>query len=372
MNMHKTIAFVTNNYTPYSGGVVSSINATVAQLRKRGYRIYIICPNFLGNGHQDGEGVIRLPAALRFTYKQNPMVMPWRWNYHLHRVLSELKPMVVHVHHPFLLGPMAVDWAKKNRVKTVFTYHTIYEQYLHYIPLPNWLLEPIVRKRVLSFCSNVYHVVVPSGGMKKYLAAHQIDSTIVPSGIEHHFLKNPYCPKELHVPYQLLYVGRFVREKNIEMLLQLMSLLSPLFNLTLVGYGEHYDYLQRYAYEQCNLPRDRVQFVIKPDKQTIAHYYKKARLFLFPSQSDTQGLVLAESMACSTPVIALEGVGQRDIIQHGHNGFLVSDIDEMASTIMRVVADDELYSALQRNAWHTAQAYDPQKLIEQLIALYEA
>lgn len=372
MGAHKTIAFVTNNYTPYSGGVVSSINATVAQLRKRGYKVYIICPDFLGSTQQDAQGVIRLPGVFRFTYKQNPMVVPWRWKYHLYRVLNELKPTVVHVHHPFLLGSTAAHWAKKNQIKTVFTYHTIYEQYLHYIPLPRWFLAPLVRKHVLSFCRAIDHVVVPSGGMKDYLAAHQIDSSVIPSGIEHYFLKNPYVKKELRAPYQLLYVGRFVREKNIEMLFQVMSMLSSSFHLTLVGYGEHGAYLQRYAYEQCNLSSDRVRFVIKPDKQTIAEYYAKAHLFLFPSSSDTQGLVLTESMACSTPVIALDGVGQRDCIQHGHNGFLVSDTNQMASVIKSIVADNELYAMLQHHAWQTAQAYDPEKLIERLMALYEA
>ena len=370
--MKQTIAFVTNNYTPYSGGVVSSIDATVAQLRERGHEVYIIAPDFLGRKHNDPEGVIRLPSLFRFRYKRNHMMIPWRMNYRLSRILERLNPEVVHVHHPFLLGPMAVSWAKRNGVKAIFTYHTIYEKYLHYLPLPSWLLRPIVIKRVLRFCGLIDQIIVPSSGIKNYLSTHSItNSTIIPSGLQDQFLGQLFVSKKLHNPYRLLYVGRFVQEKNIPLLFDLMKQLSDEFTLTLVGYGEYLDYLKKYAYETCGLSPERVQFIIKPDKQTLCDLYANAHLFLFPSQSDTQGLVLAESMACSTPVIALDGVGQRDLINDGQNGFLVHSLGEMRDRILRVVADAALYEKLQRNAWQTAQAYDPKKLVEQIIALYE-
>lgn len=370
--MKQIIAFITNNYTPYSGGVVSSINATVAQLHERGHKVYIICPDFLGNKHDDPEGVIRVPSLFRFRYKQNHMMIPWRMNYHLSRILKRLNPEVVHVHHPFLLGPIAISWAKRKKVKTVFTYHTIYEKYLHYLPLPSWLLRPIVIKRVLRFCGLIDQIIVPSSGIKNYLASHAItNTTIIPSGLQEHFLGQPFVPQKLCKPYKLLYVGRFVQEKNIPFLFDLMKQLSDEFTLTLVGYGEYLEQLKEYAYETCGLSCERVQFIIKPDKQTLCDLYANAHLFLFPSQSDTQGLVLAESMACSTPVIALDGVGQRDLINDGQNGFLVHSLDEVRDRILQVVADAALYETLQRNAWQTAQLYDPKKLVECIIALYE-
>jgi len=370
--MKKTIAFVTNNYTPYSGGVVSSIDVTVAQLRERGHEVHIICPDFLGRKHNDPEGVIRLPSLFRFRYKRNHMMIPWRPKHHLHSILEKLNPDVVHVHHPFLLGPMAGAWAKRRAVKTVFTYHTIYEEYLHYLPLPAWLLRPIVIKRVLRFCRLVDQIIVPSSGIENYLSAHGItNSTIIPSGLQDQFVGEPFVRKELRKPYQLLYVGRFVQEKNIPLLFDLMKKLPDSFTLTLVGYGEYTDYLKEYAYETCGLSSERVQFIIKPDKKTLRDYYQNAHLFLFPSQSDTQGLVLAESMAGSTPVIALDGVGQRDLIQDGQNGFLVHTLDEMRDRIVQVISDDALYEKLQRNAWQAAQLYDPKKLVEQIIELYE-
>lgn len=370
--MKKTIAFITNNYTPYSGGVVSSIDATVVQLRDQGHDVFIICPDFLGKKHDDPEGVIRIPSLVRFKHKQNHMMIPWRPKRHLHQIFERLKPDVIHIHHPFLLGPMAVAWAQKRNIKTVFTYHTIYEQYLHYLPLPAWVSKPVVTKLVLQFCRSVDQIIVPSAGIKTYLAAHEIENTtIIPSGVQEHFLGQSFVPKKLQPPYRLLYVGRFVKEKNIAVLLDVMRQLPDTFMLTLVGYGEYLEQLKTYAYETSNLSPDRVQFVIKPDQQTLGDLYTNAHLFLFPSQSDTQGLVLAESMASSTPVIALDGVGQRDVIKEGENGFIVHSLDEMRDRIIQVVSDDELYEKFQQVAWQTAQSYDPKRLVDQIIALYE-
>jgi glycosyltransferase involved in cell wall biosynthesis len=300
------------------------------------------------------------------------MIIPWRPKHNLQRILNKLNPHVIHIHHPFLLGPMAISWAKNKGIKTLFTYHTIYEKYLHYVPLPAWLLRPLVTRWVLHCCRSVDQIIVPSSGIKNYLSGHGIThSTIIPSGLQELFLEQPLTPKKLQNPYRLLYVGRFVSEKNIPFLFDLLVQLPDSFFLTLVGYGEQLDFLKHYAYEMCGLSSERVQFIIKPNKQTLRDYYLNAHLFLFPSQSDTQGLVLVESMACSTPVIALDGVGQRDLIKDGANGFLVHNLDEMREMILRVVSDDELYKQLQQNSWQTAQAYDPKKLVERIIALYD-
>ena len=372
LHMKKSIAFVTNNYTPYSGGVVSSIDATVKQLRDRGHEVYIICPDLLGTKHDDPDGVIRIPSLFRFRYKRNHMMVPWRMKHHLYRILENINPDLVHIHHPFLLGPMAISWAQNKGIKTVFTYHTIYEEYLHYLPLPSWLIRPLVTRLVLRCCRSVHQIIAPSFGIKNYLAGHGIANTaVIPSGLQDIFLGNPLVTKEMKKPYQLLYVGRFVKEKNIAVLFDLLAQLPDTFTLTLVGYGEYLDHLKEYAYEICGLSPERVQFIIKPDKQRLRDLYANAHLFLFPSQSDTQGLVIAESMASSTPVIALDGVGQRDLINDGENGFLVHSVAQMREKILMIVNDDQLYKTLQRNAWQAAQAYDSKKLVDKVMKLYE-
>ncbi len=370
--MKYTIVFVTNNYTPYSGGVVSSINATAKQLQKLGHTVYIIAPSFFASHQDDPKYVIRIPSLVRFRYKQNHMAVPWLAQHYVTKFLEQIKPDVVHVHHPFLLGPIAVRWAKKRSVKTVFTYHTMYEAYVHYVPLPAWLIQPIVCKRVVRFCKSVDQIIVPSYGIQKYLADHTITNTaVIPMGLQERFSVHSFLQNALEKPYQLLYVGRFTKEKNISFLLDVVATLPDCFQFTLVGYGAYIDNLRQYAYQTLNISVDRVRFIIKPDKQTLVDLYRNAHFFLFSSCTDTQGLVLAESMACSTPVIALDGVGQRDIICEGQNGFLVADQEDMRNKIMAAVGDVELYTKLQRAAWQTAQRYHPEEIVKAVVALYE-
>ena len=86
----------------------------------------------------------------------------------------------------------------------------------------------------------------------------------------------------------------------------------------------------------------------KPSKQKLLELYQQADLFIFASISETQGLVLAEAMASGTPVIALDGPGQRDVIENGFNGYLVNNIGEMCQAIQQIVFNQELHNFLNR------------------------
>ncbi len=365
------ILFVTNNYTPYAGGVVSSINATVKELHKQRHHVTLVTLDFLGTQHDDPTWVKRIPSFLRFRYKKNHMAIAWRPKRYLKKIIAQLKPDVVHVHHPFLLGPMAVDVAQKMDIKTVFTYHAVYEEYTHYVPLPQFLVKPMVRQIVLRFCKKVDQIIVPSSAIKKYLYTHHIDNTtIIPSGLKEQFVQQSFIQKKLKNPYQLLYVGRFVKEKNIPVLLDVMANLPEEYHLTLVGYGEYLDYVQSYAYEKLKLSAGRVRFIIKPDQAQLIELYRSAHLFLFPSQTDTQGLVLAEAMACSMPVVALDGPGQRDSIEQGKNGFIVARKDLMVEKIQEIFLDQKCYERLQKNAWLISKTFDSEALSKRLSSLY--
>ncbi len=365
------ILFVSNNYTPYSGGVVSAINAMVHELHAQGHEVQLITLNFLGRAHDDPSWVRRIPSVIRFRFKQNHMAIPWRPHFYMQQWMKAFNPDVVHVHHPFLLGSHAVRSARRLGIKTVFTYHTLYEAYAYYVPLPFWIVRPIIRYLVRSFCQQVDHIIAPSTGIKEYIRNHSLAQiTVVPSGVQPLFLHQPFHQKQLTKPYELLYVGRLVREKNITALLDVAAQLSDDYCVTLVGYGEYTGYLQEYAYDFHRIPQGRVHFIIKPSKQTLLEAYQKAHLFLFTSQTDTQGLVLAEAMAYSLPVVALDGYGQRDIIWQAKNGFIVANGAQMKSTIEAVFRNPSLYASLQREAYATAQLYSPDRMLKSTLRIY--
>lgn len=395
-----TILMVTNNYIPYSGGVVNSLQVTCDALQRLGYRVIIVTLDFTllrscgaSKGKQDkrGEeevGVIRLFCPLRFSYRGNPMAIPFFSSYQMRRIINEYQPDIVHVHHPWLLGASAKKIAQKNDIPVVFTHHTLYEHYAHNVPLFQPLVKFVIAKSVKKFCETVDAVIVPSASTQVFLEQQGIIAHVVPSGILPYFIasqrrggeyrrdKNsdsPSNPEQCRRMQQvnLLTVSRFTKEKNIPLLLDLIKKMGPGYRLTLIGFGNQHEALMAYAYETLGLSPAQVQFIVKPNKETIFDWYQKAHLFVFASVSETQGLVLAEAMASGMPVIALRGPGVIDIIENGVNGYIIDSVDEMASKITEIMQDQQLYQALQHGAHETAEQYYPDNTIRALIAVYE-
>ena len=368
------IVFITNNYTPYSGGVVSSINVTVEQLRANGHEVFVVTLNFLDDNHTDPEWVFRVPCPIRFTYKTNPMAVPFRAHKNVLRLLDMLKPDIVHVHHPFLLGVAGYKAAQAIGIPIIFTYHTMYEKYAHYVPLPAMFTQPVIKKLAIDFCKKVQGIVVPSGGIYSFLreSGVQTPMRVIPSGIQECFFTQPTVGDRAN-RFQLLLVSRFQKEKNIPFVLDVFSKLdSARYSLTLVGYGAEYDALRAYAYESLGLNSDDVQFVVRPSRDELVDLYQRAHLFLFPSQTDTQGLVLVEAMAAGTPVVALDGPGQRDCVANGYNGFIVSDCKRMVEVIRQLGSNVDLYEELCVGARVTARCYAPIQTASQLFSFYQS
>ncbi len=369
------ILLVSNNFTPYTGGVVSSIQALVKELQKDGHEVQLITLGFLKQ-HDDPTWVKRLYCPIRFRYKTNHMAVPWRSKAHIAYLLDTFRPDIVHVHHPFLLGPMAQAIAQQKQIPVVFTYHTIYEAYAHYVPLPQWLVRWYIKRTVLAFCKKVDGIIAPSSYIARYLKEQHIATpmVIIPSGLMPCFIGPPITKQSTDKPIQLLMVGRMVKEKNIKALLavahELVAQQIP-FKLKLIGYGAESDQLKVYAYNTLQLPENQVAFIHKSSKEVIAQAYKDADLFLFTSSTDTQALVLAEAMAGSTPVIALDGPGQRDIIKQCINGYILESPSVMVNQITQLADDHMLLAKLSKGAYQTAQQYRPEMTAKQHIAFYK-
>lgn len=170
----------------------------------------------------------------------------------------------------------------------------------------------------------------------------------------------------------LLSVSRFVKEKNIPFLLDVIAQLDPKkFFIQLIGYGPERARLEEYAYVHKKIPRSTLAFIEKPSPDVLKKAYADADLFIFASQSETQGLVLAEAMSQGTPVIALHGPGQRDIIEQGKNGFLVHSPQEMVTYLEHLNNNRHEISLLQHRAFETSHTYTAKKILEDTLRFYQ-
>lgn len=367
------ILFITNNYTPYAGGIVSSIQAAACELRLQGHMPFVATLDFLGAQHADPAHVFRVHCPMKFMHNSNHMAIPWRAPKQLANIMKEIQPDIVHVQHPFLLGVAGLASARALRIPVVFTYHTMYEKYAHYVPFFGELAAPFILRKVLKFCAQVDGIVVPSNGMQEMLQAQSIavPMAVIPSGVRSQFLdsQRDFSVPMAHEPFRLLYVGRLTKEKNIPFLLDMFAKLPHgKYSLTLVGYGAEANAYKKHAFEKLRLDPLLVQFIEQPNN--LVELYAQSDLFVFSSQTDTQGIVLAESLSQGTPIVALDGCGQRDAIIEGQNGYIVQNQLAMIATIERIAADPEMHAALCRGARESAARYAPGIVIDRLINFY--
>jgi len=368
-----TIAFVTNNYTPYQGGVVSSITSYTQILRQLGHAVTIITLDFRGTCKEND--VIRVWCPLQFCYKYGPIAVPWQATQEIEQIFKHLKPDIVHIHHPFLLGYAALVLCKKYNIPSVFTNHTQYDSCLHYVPFPASILRPLVRYRLKNFCQTIDHIIAPSSFVQKRLQEQEITRpiTILPSPVLPIFEKNmpQFVPKFPHKNMKLLYVGRFTSEKNISALIQLAQKLpADQFRLTIAGYGHLEKYLKNYAYNKLKLTHEHVSFVTNPDKPELCTLYRTSDLFVFASTTETNPLVLAEALSCGTPVIALKRAWHSDQIIDDINGFWAKDLVHMQELILAITRDRALFEKLQYGAWQTSKYFHAEHLGKELEKIY--
>lgn len=370
-----TILMVTNNYFPYQGGVAQSVYASTQALQLYGYNVIIVTLD-VADVINDPPYVFRVPSLIRLSFKKNPIAFSWRVTAYIKKLINQISPDIIHSHHPWLLGTSAHKVAFKVQCPIIFTHHTLYQEYAHYVPLPQKISRFFIAQHVRNYCKTVHHIVAPSDAIADMLHGESITTpvSVIPSAIRSCFFNHTLSVKNAAtLPLKLVYVGRLVQEKNITALLDMLTLLPQhMYVFDCVGYGQQWNFLHDYAYKKLKLSPMQVRFHHKPDEQSLVNWYHQAHLFVFASKTDTQGLVLAESMACKTPVLALEGPGQRSIIGDNYNGYMVNNIQEMANTILYLGENLEQIERLSQGAYKTAMRYTMDEHGKQLHNLYES
>ena len=340
------IGLFTNNYLPFCGGVTISVETLRRGLEARGHEVWVFAPQFpaVADG---GPRVVRFPSIPAATYPEFALAVPWAPR--ITRLVSRLDLDVFHAHHPFLLGPAARRLAHRLGRPLVFTYHTRYEKYAHYVPLTRSLVETAALRLSTRFAARADAVVAPSLLVREQLSARGVTTPIavVPTGVDLARFRpddRAGARQALGLPAAaplLLYVGRLDREKSVDRLLLAFERLGGTLgraHLWLVGQGKESASLRRLAGGLS--AGDRVHFAGVRPHEGLAAWYQAADLFLFASETETQGLVLAEAAACGVPAVAVSAPGCDEVVRDGETGVLAkADPASLGEAVVGLLVD---------------------------------
>lgn len=312
------VGFFTEVYRPIINGVVASVDGLAGGLRALGHEVYCFAPHIPGS--DEGDGALRMPSLPLPTSTPYRLTVPLVSRRNRRGIINHLD--VLHAHSPFVTGWMSVRYARRLRVPLVYTYHTRLEEYVHYLPFDPKATRFAASTLTRSFANLADAVIVPTPAMRKRLAEIGVTAHIevVPSGIDlEHFAagkRRADLRQSLGTrPGErlLLFVGRLGREKNVELLLDALTMTKTFARLAIAGDGPERDALEQRARE-LNIG-ERVHFLGAVGRDELPDLYASADAFVFSSMTETQGLVLVEALAAGTAVIAVDAPVVRDVLE---------------------------------------------------------
>jgi 1,2-diacylglycerol 3-alpha-glucosyltransferase len=376
MSENMRIAFFTNTYRPTMSGVVRSIETFRKVFSEMGHNVFIFAQK--AHDYIDEEPFIFRYPAVEVPFA-NDYAFPMPFSRTIDNMLPSLKLDVIHSHHPFLLGDVAADKAKSLDIPMVFTFHTRYDEYTHYVPFSTDFTKMVIDLWMSHYLEKCHHIITPSESIKQILIDNGVkgDITAIPTGINiTPFKEADGAPVREKYGWGedlvLISVGRLAKEKSFDILLkaaaQVMGDRSHV-RLVIVGGGMEEKSLAKLAAELGIA--ERVKFTGSVPFEQVPALLKAADIFCFASTSETQGLVTMEAMAAGLPIVAVDATGTSDAVENEKDGLLTENSPEaLAAALERVIDDPDLRQHLIEGAEKKVQWFDTRIQAQRMLDAY--
>ena len=382
------IGIFTDTYPPFINGVSTSIVMLENALRKKGHQVYIVTVNSdnMKYKYENDEHIIRIPGVpigiydyrLTGVYPLKALNKIRKWNLD-----------VIHSHTEFGVGTFARIISKQFNIPLVHTYHTMYEDYVHYITKGYF---NNTSKKIVEYLTNFYcdqtatELIVPTKktyDLFKEKYKYERNVHIVPTGIEvERFYKENIDSKKVDEirkrhglsksDFVVLFVGRIAKEKDVEFLISAHEYLAKNYKSKLLIVGDGPD-LERYKKLAHKLNLDEyVIFVGKVPWEDVTLYYQIADVFATASTSETQGLTVIEAMAASLPVVAVNDESFNTVIVDGLNGHLFETKHQYKKYVESFINEPSKLKQFSKQARINADTYSSKYFGERVLDVYKA
>lgn len=393
------IAMFTDAYYPRINGVTVSVHSFAEELTKLGHEVAIVCLEYTEEQQRSSFfdessdeslpfKIIRIPSQRLVFSKEDRMGRLDKWHF-VKKAMDAFKPDVVHINSEFVAGYFGTIYARHRRVPSVFTFHTLWEDYFaNYMTYwPKRSSRKLGKQFVRFYLKRSDVIIAPTKRIAEVVKDYGIDreAHIIPTGIPSSKLdfnkkQNNIVINRINKKFPairgkkiLLYVGRIVREKNLDFLFNVLAEVQktvPKTALLLVGGGPSLDELKEKVRE-LKLEKS-VHFTGYIEGSNLIYFYKHADVFTFPSKTETQGLVTVEAMLSGLPVVAIGEMGTVDVMQGDNGGFMVKDdAVEFAGRVVELLKDKKLHSQKSMEAMEWASKWKISSLTPTLVECYE-
>lgn len=341
------IMIVTETFLPSTDGIVTRLTACIRWLHQDGHEVQIVAPD-LGVTEFDGSIVRGVPAYAFPFYRSKKFAFP---NRIVKRYMSEFDPDIVHVVNPAVVGYSGVNYAKKLDIPLIASYHTNIPQYMSFYNLGKldwlmwWFMKKMHNKADLNLCTSqtVLEELTERGFERMQVWKRGVDTEKF----------NPrHCTKDMRLKLAggqkdkilLLYVGRLSAEKEIEKIRDVLTE-SDRYCLAIVGDGPHRKELENHFRDT------RTVFTGFVHGDELASAFASADAFVFPSTTETLGLVIMEAMASGLPVVAAESGPTKEQVTDQRNGLLYDSTDpESFKKTIQLLEDSNFRNQLAKQA----------------------
>ncbi len=376
------IAIFTNNYLPNPYGVSTSVEGFRHALSAMGHTVYIFAPQWGDEVIEGEENIYRYPSVKVPTKIEASMVVPYSSK--MNKIITELDFDIIHAQHPNLLGTVASKWALKKDVPLVFTWHSLYDRYAHYISfVPEKLSGKWAMKNAAGFAMDCDEIIIPTASIAKIIKSAGVEHnriSVVSSGVDENFFANPNGKKireKYNIADDCVVLGtlsRLTEEKNIIFLTETIAeILQKNTNIIFVcaGEGDLKDEIKE-IFKDKDVSR-QVIFTGKVAREDVKHYLDANDIFVYASTSETQGTIVTENMYTGKSIVAVGENGVGDLIEDGVNGISVpEEKDIFIKGIQKLIDDRQLQKKIGRNAYKIArEKYTTTVCTKNLVDVYQ-
>ncbi|WP_413524109.1 glycosyltransferase family 4 protein [Carnobacterium divergens] len=334
------IGIFTDTYFPQVSGVATSIRTLKEELEKLGHQVTIFTTTD-PSAPEDEENIIRLSSIPFFSFKDRRIAI--RGAYLALRKAKALELDIIHTHTEFSLGLTGKYIAHSLDIPHVHTYHTMYEDYLHYIANGKVVRPTHVKVVSRYFCNRTVGVIAPSKRVLDQLRHYGVlrNIEIIPTGVN---LEKFNPTHSINIRQELgleedetviLSLSRLSKEKNTEAIIKAMpAVLSekPEVKLVIVGDGPYRETLEELA-AKLNIDKS-ILFLGEKQSDEVGAYYQMANLFVSASESESQGLTYIEAIASGTEIVVKDNEYTRSLVRSGQFGLVFQKDEELAKAII--------------------------------------